>query len=155
MKNILLAIDLKEKTSYLVNYAAEFARNFNAKLWIVHITAPDPDFVGYEVGPQYIRDEKANKLRKEHLQLQTIAASLNKKGIHSEAILIQGPTVKTILEEAKKLDVKMLMTGTHEHGLIFNVFFESISLELFFKSKVPLLVVPLDDIEEIDQESSV
>ena len=68
MKNILVCIDFHEQTKNLINKAAEIAKAFNAKLWLVHVAAPDPDFVGYDVGPQYIRDARADELKEESVE---------------------------------------------------------------------------------------
>lgn len=70
MKNILVTIDFEEKGQVLIEKAAELAEKFNAKLWLVHVAAPDPDFIGYDVGPQYVRDVLAKDLRNEHKLLQ-------------------------------------------------------------------------------------
>lgn len=62
MKNILVTIDFNENENLLLDKAYQMAKAFGAKLWLMHIAAPDPDFVGYDVGPQYIRDARATEL---------------------------------------------------------------------------------------------
>ena len=52
------------------------AEKFGSKLWLVHIAAPDPDFVGYGTGPIYIRDSRAKELKEEHQQLMHIMDDL-------------------------------------------------------------------------------
>ena len=66
MKNILVSIDFNEQEALLMDRAYEFAKAFDAKIWLVHIAAPDPDFVGYDAGPQYVRDARAEDLKGEH-----------------------------------------------------------------------------------------
>ena len=67
MKNLLVTVTFEEKeTSVLLAKAMSIAEKFGSKIWLVHIAAPDPDFVGYEVGPQYIRDHRADELKKQH-----------------------------------------------------------------------------------------
>lgn len=73
MKNILVTIDFDVKTTLLIDNAYKLANAFGSKVWLVHIAAPDPDFVGYEIGPQYIRDNRAYELREEHRQLQNFS----------------------------------------------------------------------------------
>lgn len=148
MKNILVAIDFDERTYELVAYAAEFAKKFSSKVWIVHIAAPEPDFVGYDVGPEYVRDNRAGELRVEHKNLQLLADKLLKEGVDAEGLLVQGPTVKMILDEAQKLYADLIITGSHDHSFIYNAFVGNTSLELFKKSRIPLLTVPLDSNKE-------
>lgn len=143
MKNILVALDFDLRSQQLTDYAASFAEKFEARLWLVHIAAPEPDFVGYDTGPQYIRETRAEDLREEHRVLQKMAEDLRKRSIAAEALLVQGPTVQTLLDECEKLEIDLLVIGSHEHGFLYNLFAENTALELFKKSNIPLLVVPL------------
>lgn len=143
MKNILVGIDFHEKTADLVDYAYQLAAHFKSKIWLVHIAAPDPDFVGYEVGPQYIRDSRADTLKTEHQQLIKFADDLKSKGIEAEGLLIQGPTIDTIIAESQKLKIDLIITGHHEHSFIYEVLFGNTSNKLIDKSSIPVLVIPL------------
>lgn len=144
MKNILVTIDFSENEKLLIDKAFQLAESFQSKLWLVHIAAPDPDFVGYKVGPQYIRDFRAEELKKEHVQLEVYCAGLKAKGVDSEGLLIQGATVEMIIEESKKLNADLIITGHHEHGFFYHAFMGSVSGSLVKHSKIPLLIVPLD-----------
>ena len=143
VKNILVAVDFSNDDQVLLAKALQMAKPFGAKIWVVHIAAPDPDFVGYEPGPQYIRDFRAEDLRTEHKTLKTYAENLDKAGIESEGLLIQGPTVATILEEALKLNIDLFIVGNHKHGFWHRLFNEDTPIQLAKQSKIPLLIVPL------------
>jgi len=142
MKNILVAIDFSPITHRLVDKASIFAEKFDAKLWLVHIAAPDPTFVGFDVGPQYIRDSKAEVLRTERRELQDFAKKLKERGLKAEALLIQGPTADTLVEEAHKLQADLIVLGTEDHGAIFKVIFGSVWEDVVKQSNVPVLLVP-------------
>ena len=144
MKNILVTIDFDKNEARLIDQAFQLAQAFKAKLWLMHIAAPDPDFVGYDVGPQYIRDSRAKELRKEHQLLQDYADTLQEKGIDSEGLLIQGATIEMIIEESKKLQVDLIIAGHHKYGFFYSQFVESVSSEIIKKSKIPVLIVPLE-----------
>jgi nucleotide-binding universal stress UspA family protein len=144
MKNILITIDFNKNEKLLIDKAFQLAESFDSKLWLMHIAAPDPDFVGYEVGPQYIRDCRATALRKEHKLLQEYATTLKKKGVDSEGLLVQGATIEMIIEESKKLNVDLIIAGHHEHGFFYNAFVGSVSAKIIKKSKIPVLIVPLE-----------
>ncbi len=144
MKNILVSIDFNEQEDLLMDKAYEVAKAFNAKIWLVHIAAPDPDFVGYDVGPQYIRDTRADDLRAEHKLLQDYAHILETKGVRTEGLLVQGATVEMLLKEAKKLNTDLIITGHHDHNFLYKAFMGSVSDEIIKESKIPVLMVPLD-----------
>jgi nucleotide-binding universal stress UspA family protein len=143
MKNILVTIDFEEKAILLVEKAVEIAEKFNSKVWIVHIAAPDPDFISYEPGPQYIRDSRAEELRKEHRIIQDFTQMLTDKGIDAEGLLIQGPTQEMILTESEKLNIDLIIIGHHEHGLLYKLFAGSVASQVINKSKIPVLTIPI------------
>lgn len=145
LKNILVAVDFNDAVGELLGYAEGFAEKFGAKIWVVHVAAPDPDFVGYEPGPQYIRDFKAEDFREEHRNLQSICKTFLSPEVENEALLIQGSTVETVLQEAQKLNSDLLIVGTHKHSFLHNLLQESVSLELLKKSNIPLLAVPINE----------
>lgn len=144
MNTILVTIDLDDHADQLMGHAAALASALNAKVWLMHVAAPDPDFVGYEVGPQYIRDSRADELRKEHRTLQGCAKILEDHGVEAEGILVQGATIEMILEESKKLDADLIICGHHEHGFVHDWLTGSIAKALLKKSKTPLLIIPFE-----------
>ncbi|MEO1262349.1 MAG: universal stress protein [Bacteroidota bacterium] len=143
MKNIFLALDFEEKALLLIEHAVNLGKCFNAKIWIVHIAAPEPDFVGFDVGPQYIRDKRAEELRVEHRYLQATAKELIKQGLDAEALLIQGPTVEMILEEAAQLEADIIVLGSHDRGFLHNALYGNTAKRLVNESKIPLYIVPI------------
>ena len=143
MKNILVTLDFHGKEEVLINKAKEIAKPFNAKIWLLHIAAPEPDFVGFEVGPQYIRDTLAKDLRKEHRLLQKYAVDLQENKLNAEGLLIQGATTEMIIEESKKLNIDLIIAGHHDRSFIYNAFIGSASSQIIKKSKIPVLIVPL------------
>ena len=121
------------------------AAKFNAKLWLVHVAAPDPDFIGYEVGPQYVRDVLAKDLREEHKLLQKFSSQLKERNIDTEGLLVQGTTIETIVDLTKKLSIDLIVIGKHKHGFFHKTFMISTDESLLELSNVPVLVVPLKD----------
>jgi len=67
---LLLAIDFSQTTDDLVSKIKKFVQGYSAKLWLIHVAAPEPDFVGFDPGPQSVRDSQAMKYRQEHRELQ-------------------------------------------------------------------------------------
>lgn len=143
MKNILVAVDLDASSQLLINTAAEQAEKFNAKVWVLHITDPEPDFVGNKAGPQYVRDYLVEEIKKEHKLIRQYTEELIAKGIVADGLLIQGPTVKMILEEIEKLQIDLLIIGHQRRSLLFKIFIGDNHTALVNKSTIPVLVVPL------------
>lgn len=145
MKNILVAVDFKEGTERLLNFSQEFAQHYLAKVWIIHVSAPDPDFVGYGVGPQYVRDMRVAELKEEHHELKKYADELIYKGISAESIMLNGGTVEMLTAEIEKLHVDMLIVGHHKHGFFHKTFFGRTDVSLIEHINIPTFVVPVEE----------
>lgn len=145
INNILVAVDFNDAVNELLNYGESMAEKFDAKLWVIYVAAPDPDFVGYDAGPQYIRDFKADELRGDHRRLQELCDTFLSKEIDSEALLIQGSTVEALLNEVKKLKSDLLIVGTHKYSFLHNLFSESVSKKIFENIEIPLLAIPIEE----------
>lgn len=144
MKNILVGIDFHEQSRKLISKSVEFAKLINGKLWLLHVAAPDPDFVGFKTGPQFIRDDRAEVLKEERRKLWNFTQEIEQQGIDADGLLIQGATIETILEETVKLDIDLIIAGYHEHNFLYDAFFGNTSVQIIKKSSIPVLVFPLN-----------
>jgi nucleotide-binding universal stress UspA family protein len=142
VRQILAAVDFSPISEAVVEQAAQLAEAFSAELTLVHVAAPDPDFVGFEVGPQTVRDARAHELRDEHRNLQTIAEDLRNRSLSAHAVLIQGPAVEKILAEGARVGADVIVIGSHGHGALFRVLLGSVSEGVVRAAHCPVLVVP-------------
>jgi len=142
MKKILTAVDFSEVTPRVIHVAASQARAFDAELWLLHVAAPDPDFVGFDAGPQSVRDGRAEELRQEHRELQDEAQRLRDDGVQATALLVQGPTQEKIVSEAERLQVDLIVVGSHGRGAIRRALLGSVSEGLLREAPCPVLIVP-------------
>lgn len=142
MKSIVAAVDFSPVTERILRMALDMARGLGGKVWVIHAAAPDPDFIGFKTGPRYIRDHRAEQLRKEHSDLQAMAEGLRRDGAEAEALLVQGPTSESILGEAERLKADMIVIGSHGHGALHRALLGSVSEQVMRESPVPVLIVP-------------
>ena len=56
--------------------------------------------------------------------------------------MIQGPTTETLLAEIDKLDIDVVVMGSHGRGGLYKAFVGSVSEQLLHESEVPVLIVP-------------
>ncbi|WP_159021543.1 universal stress protein [Formosa sp. L2A11] len=145
MKNILVTIDFNGKERILLKQAYELASAFHSKLWIMHIAAPDPDFVGYDAGPIEVRNSRAKELKDEHAKLREYAFEMNERHVETEGLLVEGVTISTILKEAERLNADLIISGREKHGFFYKAIIGSTSSQLIGESKIPILIVLLGD----------
>jgi len=142
---LLIAIDFSPVTEKILQKIKEMHPKMKPKLWLVHVVQPEPDFIGYEVGPVSERDFMAKRFHEKHKLIQGLANDMKKDGIDVTPLLIQGPTIDTIIEEAQKINVDFIVIGSHGHGMMYNLLVGSIGHGLLKNSPVPLLIIPSKD----------
>jgi len=149
---LLVGVDLSEATEKIVKKAGEIAKELSAQVWLIHVTKPEPadlfiagyepDLIENEADPQVVRDSMAKRFHNEHRQIQEIADRLRKSGLDATALLVQGATVEMILKEASKLDIDMIIVGSHGRGAMHQLLVGSVSEGVIHDSGRPVLVIP-------------
>jgi len=142
MKTIVVAIDFSSVTADVLERAAELGKGLSAAVWLVHVAAPDPDFVGYDAGPTTVRDQVAHEMRDTHRRVQDEADALRARGVNATALQVQGPTVETILHEAERLHADVIVLGSHGHSALHRALLGSISEGVLHRATCPILIVP-------------
>lgn len=142
MNTILALVDFSDVTEAVVEQAASMAKGLEAEVVILHVAEPDPDFVGYEAGPQTVRDAVAGRLRDEHHSLRKIEDRIKAQGVAVTSLLVQGPTIEKCLSEAARLQPLLMVIGSHGHGLLRDLLVGSVTEGVLRKAACPVLVVP-------------
>lgn len=142
MKTILAAIDFSDVSENVIRHAAEISKGLEAKIAVIHVAAPDPDFVGYDVGPPTARDARATELHSEHRHLQQVSQDLRSQGIPAKALLIEGPTVEKILEEAERLEANFIVMGSHGRSAVLQVLLGGVTQGVIKAAPCPVMIVP-------------
>ena len=140
---ILVALDLSDATESILAVARRAAKASNASIILLHVAPPDPAFVGYEAGPEVVRDQVAHEYRDQHRALHALADGLRGEGIETTPLLIQGEFAKSILREAERLKADFITMGTHGHGAVFDLIVGSVGNAVIRDTTLPVLLVPL------------
>ena len=154
MKNLLVAIDFSDVTDRVVSTAAELARAFGAKMWLLHVVAePSPMASLSKVAFQMpaieeefhwptVESEVPELFHDKQRQMQEILAGLNDKGINAEASVVRGPVVVEILTMAEQHAIDMIVVGSHGHGALYELMVGTVSEGVIRHAACPALIVP-------------
>lgn len=142
MKTILVPVDFSDVTPRVVETARSMSRAFGARLVLLHVSEPEPDFIGFEPGPMAVRTAVARDFKKEHQKLEELSATVAVDGFQVLALHIQGPIVDKVLEEAKTQEADAIVMGSHGHGALFEFLVGSVTSGILRAAKVPVIVVP-------------
>lgn len=137
---LLVPIDFSDVTPRVLDAAKNLAGAFQSRVVLLHISEPEPDFVGFEPGPVSVRASVAKEFHAEHKQLEDAKAAFT--GIEVTALHIQGPTVEKILSEADRQGADMIVLGSHGHGALHNLLTGSVAGGVLKSAPCPVLVVP-------------
>jgi len=138
---VLVSIDFSAVTDAQLEIVDRLASP-GREIHLLHVTEPDPSFVGLEAGPEEVQQQVASELQRAHDELDALADRLRANGHAVRTLLVPGPTVQTILEQAEKLDAELIVMGSHGRGKLFDLVVGSVSAGVIRKSPVPVLVVP-------------
>ena len=141
--NILVSVDFSDATPRILRAAGRLTRALSGKLWLLHVAEPEPEFVGYEAGPDVVRDQVAREYRDEHRRIQEYADAMRDEGLAVTALLIRGAIVETVIAEAERLDADLLIVGSHGYGAVYDLLVGSVSRGILKHANIPVLVVPV------------
>ena len=117
---------------------------FSSQVWILHIVPPAGE-APFNVDSKLLRQEVAAELRHEHKFLQHLAQCLRDRDIDATALLIEGPVIKTILEESDRLDIDLIVLGCHRHSLLYGALVEFTEEGLLSKCPRPIMFAPMPE----------
>lgn len=140
---VLAAVDFSDFTAPTLRAVEQIVSAApESRIWLLHVAEPDPSFVGYEAGPEVVRDQVAAEYRQERRQLQDCADGLRGSGAEVTALLIPGAITDTILAEALRLDVQLIVMGSHGYGAIADLIAGGVCRGVLRDARCPVLVIP-------------
>jgi nucleotide-binding universal stress UspA family protein len=126
----------------VIQTAAQLAGPLSAKVYLLHVAPPEPEFVGYDPGPQSVRDTVAKSRHDEHRRLQELEKQMVDQGVQAAALLVQGFAVEKILSEAARLGADLVVMGSHGHGALRQILVGSATDGVLRKATCPVVIVP-------------
>ena len=157
-KNILYATDLTPNSEYAFKHAVMMARRSQAKIHLLHVV-PEIDagfrsYVSAVMGAgklesfegqheEQARVDMKKRLEKfAHEKLEDHPEDLkNIAGIE----VVHGHAVSEILQAADRLNVDVIVMGTHGKRALGQTFLGSVAEKVLHKSKKPVFVIPIPD----------
>ncbi len=135
MKHILVPIGSTENAVNTLQYAIDFAAEFNAKVFV---------FRAYKLvakaGTMINIDEIVSRETK--LYLRSIVNSIDRKNVEVKIVSAKGGTVESIQAIHKELNIDLIAVGPRSNSIKDEVFLGSTSGSIVKQTEIPVLVVP-------------
>ena len=138
---LLVATDLSPSAAEVLRVAAGLAQGLAADIHILHVALPENDLIG-ENAAKACDDPGTESNREENQLVRESVDAMIAKGLTAGGEVVAGPCADVILAEADKLDVDMIVVGSHGFGAVLRVLLGSVSASILKKARCPVVVVP-------------
>jgi nucleotide-binding universal stress UspA family protein len=141
IKTILYAIDFSEGARAAMDHAIMFARDYRAKLILLHILQ-DISIADWYVPSSLSMGELMEDMEKNAWEeMRTWEAEIASKVNNVEVIVIRGVPFVEIIRTARSKNADMVVIGTHGRTGIDHMLFGSTAEKVVRKAPCPVLTV--------------
>lgn len=156
IRSMLYATDLGLYAPYVLQHALALARTFNAELHVIHVVEPMGRFAE-SVLQSYLAEDVLRELHSEGvntviegIELRVLAGFRDELGEDNQDLelirsvrVVQGDPSNVILEQAQRLEVDLLVLGSHSHGAEGDTPIGRTAARVLQLSEVPVYMVPM------------
>ncbi len=148
INNILVPTDCSDLSVMATKYAIKFAKQFNAQMTLLLVTATEPLAVLNDYG--YFSPELHQKLvvessRRAEMQLKEFWEMVSDPDVHAQLINIKGDPFAEIVRYAKEKEVDIIIMGTRGNTGFKHVLMGSVAEKVVRYSPQPVLTVKHQD----------
>lgn len=140
LKSILVPIDFSADSRKALRYAAAFARQFNAKITLLHVVIPIPASTEYPYGPVAMQFQDESTVRTIKDQLLTLGRKEAGDRM-SQAVVRCGPAFDEISRAAKELHIDLIVLSTHGYTGLSHILLGSTAERVVRHAPCPVLIV--------------
>ncbi len=140
IKSILVPIDFSAPSGKALDYAVPFARQFGAKLTLLHVIEPvaTPDFA--KSFPLTIENDKAMAALKARLEMLVKQKAIEPQTVE-KTLVRQGRSFHEIADAAQTLKVDLIIISTHGYTGLKRTLLGSTTERVVRHAPCPVLVV--------------
>ncbi len=141
IKKVLVPVDFSDYSKSSLRYAVNFAKHFNADLYLVYVVEPmvyPPDFSMGQIAIPSIDVEMDKRAVEE---LNNLAKKEIPAEIKSKVIVKTGKPFIEIIETASSENIDLIIIATHGHTGIEHVLFGSTAEKVVRKAPCPVLTL--------------
>ncbi|HWQ27084.1 MAG TPA: universal stress protein [Chlorobaculum sp.] len=133
IKKIICPVDFSDLSRKAMQYANEFARLSDAKVFLVGVVENDPT-INYSHG---LEKERADEEQK----LATLIDEEQMAGIVADYAIYEGFAEECILDYAKRQDADIIIMGSHGRRGLKRMILGSVAEHVIRRAPCPVLVV--------------
>lgn len=140
IKSIMVPIDFSEYSKNALKYAIDFAKQFNAKMYLIYVVEPIIYPADFSMGQIAIPSADIDLQSRANEELINLAKTIG-SGLHVETIIKTGKPFVEIIDTAKEKDVDLIIIATHGHTGVEHLLFGSTTEKVVRKAPCPVLTL--------------
>jgi len=148
IERILLATDMLPGTTRACRHTLGLAAALGAKVHVVHVLPPvlsGGEGVGDTAEDQTAEEELRRSIADRVAAMRSGWTALEGPTVPMEVRVVEGVAFEVILAEADRINAGMIVLGSHKRGLLRRLFEGSVANRVVLESKVPVLLIPVED----------
>ena len=141
IKKVLVPIDFSDYSKSSLRYAVNFAKRFNAEIYLIYVVEPviyPPDFSMGQIAIPSVNAEWDERAREE---LNKLAKTEIPEGVNVKTILKNGKPFLEIIDTATEEDIDLIIIATHGHSGVEHILFGSTAEKVVRKAPCPVLTL--------------
>ena len=156
IRTILYATDLPSYGAAIFRYAVRLARQFDAKILLLHVIEPIGETAEslvrgvvpaetfdtvHSEGLERVREEIRARL--ERFCNEELGDEVSAGELVREVHIREGRPASVIIEEAKAAGADLIVMGARSHGAVEELLLGSVAAKVVHRSAIPVLLVPV------------
>ena len=141
IKKVLVPIDFSDYSKNSLRYAVNFAKQFNAEIYLIYVVEPviyPPDF---SMGQIAIPSVNAEWDERAKVELDNLAKTEIPEGFNVKTILKNGKPFLEIIDTASEENIDLIIIATHGHSGVEHILFGSTAEKVVRKAPCPVLTL--------------
>ncbi len=148
IKSILCPMDFSEASKNACRYACEFAKSMGARVVLLNVIEPRPIAADMTLNYIPLEEDLAAAAREDFVPL---VDECKNEGVDVSADVAIGIPAELILEQTTKLDVNLVIMGSHGKTGLSRLLMGSVAEAVVRKAPVPVLIVKANEREFISE----
>ena len=141
IERILCPVDFSEFSDTACEYGHSFAREFGAKLFILHVAEPFVAIHHSAIVPSLIDQVYEQQIADAEEKVRSLAARQNWNDVEHEVVLKRGSVADAIIQFVEAKDIDLITMGTHGRRGLDRLVLGSVTERILRTGRPPVLAV--------------
>lgn len=141
IKKILVPIDFSDYSKNALKYAVRFAKQFDAKIYLIYVVEPMIYPADFSMGQVAIPSTDIDLHSRAEEELRKLSKDFINGSLQVEILIKTGKPFVEIIETASANDIDLIIIATHGHTGVEHLLFGSTAEKVVRKAPCPVLTL--------------